>query len=148
MHSFFSCSFLAFVLKYKQRGVYMKIFKRIAIASGIIVLTAIISFVMIFIYEDQYKKKEVYRESNPDGDLVFVLYQVGQPEWPFGPVKAQVCVLDSKGKTVDKEAIVIHTDGAQLNEFYLDEVTWSENVVEVVCSGEDGTKTYVLELEN
>ena len=50
----------------------MKIFKRIAIVSVIIVLVVIISFVMIFVYEDQFKKREVYRESEPEGELVLV----------------------------------------------------------------------------
>ena len=122
----------------------MKIFKRILIS---LVLISIILFVSVFIYEDQFAKREVYRESSPNGEFVLVLYQVGQPGWPFGPVKAQIKILNSEGKTIDKEAIVIHTDGAQLNEFYIDEVCWSDNTIEVVCSGEDGTASYVLELD-
>ena len=55
-------------------------------------------------------------------------------------------MLNSKGKTIDKESIVIHTDGGQLNEFYIDEICWGEEILEVICSGEDGTASYVLEL--
>ncbi len=125
----------------------MKIFKRILISIILLILISVVLFVSLFIYEDQFAKREVYRESSPNGEFVFVLYQVGQPGWPFGPVKAQIKILNSEGKTIDKEAIVIHTDGAQLNEFYIDEVCWSDNTIEVVCSGEDGTASYVLELD-
>ena len=125
----------------------MKIFKRILISFLLLVLISIILFVSVFIYEDQFAKREVYRESSPNGDFVFVLYQVGQPGWPFGPVKAQIKILNFEGKTINKEAIVIHTDGAQLDELYIDEIRWSENTIEVKCSGEDGTASYVLELD-
>lgn len=125
----------------------MKIFKRILISIILLILISVVLFVSLFIYEDQFAKREVYRESSPNGEFVFVLYQVGQPGWPFGPVKAQIKILNSEGKTIDKEAIVIHTDGGQLNEFYIDEVCWSDNTIEVVCSGEDGTASYVLELD-
>ena len=125
----------------------MKIFERILISIILLILISVVLFVSLFIYEDQFAKREVYRESSPNGEFVFGHYQVGQPGWPFGPVKAQIKILNSEGKTIDKEAIVIHTDGGQLNEFYIDEVCWSDNTIEVVCSGEDGTASYVLELD-
>ena len=34
-----------------------------------------------------------------------------------------------------KEAIRIHADGGQLNEFHIDEICWSDNIISVVCSG-------------
>ena len=57
----------------------MKIFKRILIAFIVIILVSIISFVAIFIYEDQFKKREIYQENSPDGNYTIVLYQVGSP---------------------------------------------------------------------
>ena len=124
----------------------MKIFKIILISIILLILISVVLFVSLFIYEDQFAKREVYRESSPNGEFVFVLYQVGQPGWPFGPVKAQIRVLNVKGKTIDKESIVIHTDGAQLHEVYIDEVCWGDNIIEVVCTGEDGLASYVLDL--
>ena len=124
----------------------MKVFKRIMISFVVIRFIVCIFFAALFIYEDQFAKKEVYRESSPDNDFVFVLYQVGQPGWPFGPVKAQIKVLNFKGKTIDKESIVIHTDGAQLSRSYIEELRWYDTMLEVECTGEDGTATYVLDL--
>lgn len=124
----------------------MKLFKNIFNSIVLFFFVLAIFFVSYFIFSDQFVKQEVYRQSSPNGEFVFVLFQVGQPRWPFGPVKAQIRVMNSKGKTIDKESIVIHTDGGQLNEFYIDEICWGEEILEVICSGEDGTASYVLEL--
>lgn len=124
----------------------MKLFKRIVIAVVILVLAAIILFVSAFIYADQFKKKEVYREKSPDNAYEFVLYQVGSPSWPFGPVKAQIKVMDTAGKTVDKESIVIYNDGGPVYEGNVEEIRWYDTKLELDCSGEISA-TYVLEWE-
>ncbi|MBQ8859433.1 MAG: hypothetical protein IJ012_06580 [Clostridia bacterium] len=125
----------------------MEVVKNIVVTLVVLMLVAAILSVSVFIYEYRFEKKEVYREGSPNGEYHFILYQVGQPEWPFGPVKAEIRALNTKGKTIDKESIVIHTDGGQLHETYIDEICWGDNMIEVVCSGEDGTASYVLELE-
>ena len=124
----------------------MKIFKRILIAFIVIILVSIISFVAIFIYEDQFKKREIYRENSPNSEYEFILYQVGSPSWPFGPVKAQIKVVNSKGKTVDKESILIYNDGAAVYKYNVQEIRWYDTKLEFDCSGEISA-TYVLELE-
>ena len=48
-----------------------------------------------------YEDIKIYRESSPNNEYVFALYQVGLPKWPFDPVKAQIKVVNSSGKTVD-----------------------------------------------
>ena len=121
--------------------------KRKVLIAIAVVFAVIMVLASVFIYEDQFKKREVYRVENPDNGFAFVLYQVGSPGWPFGPVKAEIRVVNSNGKTLDKEAIVIHTDGAQLSKYYIDGLRWYDTMLEVVCSGEDGTATYVLEFE-
>ena len=124
----------------------MKLFKRIVIAVVIVVFAAIILFVSAFIYEDQFKKTEVYREKSPDSAYEFVLYQVGSPSWPFGPVKAEIKVMDSIGKTVDKESILIYNDGAPVFEYNVEEIRWYDTKLELDCIGEISA-TYILELE-
>ena len=125
----------------------MKIFKRMLISAVLLNLTLIILLVSIFVYQDQFAKKEVYRKSSPNGEYVFVLHQVGQPGFPFGPVKAQISVQDPKGKTIDKESIWVHTDGGQLDELYIKALRWRPDMLEVVCIGEDGRSSYVLEFD-
>lgn len=124
----------------------MKIIKRIVIALVVIIFVAIISFVSAFIYEDQFKKIEIYRESSPDNEYEFVLYQIGSPSWPFGPVKAEIKVINSPGKTVDKESILIYNDGGPVYEHNVQEIRWYDTKLEFDCSGEISA-TYVLEFE-
>ncbi len=124
----------------------MKLFKKIILSVFILLFVAAVVFVSLFIYGDQFKKTEVHREYSPDGAYEFVLYQVGAPGWPFGPVKAEIRVLDSEGDVLDKESIVVHTDGGSLTAYNLDELRWGDTALEVVCHGEDGAATYILEL--
>lgn len=127
----------------------MKLLKRTVFTIVLIVIAAIFLFISFIIYQEEIRKKEIYRETNPDGDCVFVLYQVGQPDFPFGGVKAEIRLLNANGKTVDKESFNIHTDGGQLNQFYIEEVRWSDATVEFICNQADGLDavTYVLELK-
>ncbi len=124
----------------------MKKWKIAHISLFAIIFIVILLFVAAFIYEDQFHKTEIYRESSPNNKYVFILYQVGSPEWPFGPVKAQIKVVNSKGKTVDKESISIHNDGAGLYEYNVQEIRWYDTKLEFDCSGEISA-TYVLEFE-
>ncbi len=124
----------------------MKIFKKFIISLVVVVFIAIISFVSVFIYAEFFEKREVYRESNPDNEYEFVLYQVGSPSWPFGPVKAEIRVINSTGKTVDKESILIYNDGSPVYEYNVQEIRWYDTKLEFDCSGEISA-TYVLEFE-
>ena len=123
----------------------MKYIKKILVAVLILLFAAVLSFVCLVIYEEQFRKEEVYRQSSPDGAYVFVLSQVGSPGWPFGPVKAQIEVRISTGKRMDKESIVVHTDGGRLSEYNIEKIQWHDTFLEVVCRGEDGDAAYVLE---
>ena len=110
----------------------MKIFKRILIAFIVIILVSIISFVAIFIYEDQFKKREIYQENSPDGNYTIVLYQVGSPQWSFGSVKAKLVLEDANGKKIDEEDFGLANDGAGVFEGNVKEITWMENQVKII----------------
>ena len=75
-----------------------------------------------------------------------MLYQVGSPSWPFGPVKAEIKVINSVGKTVDKESILIYNDGGPVHEYNVQEIRWYDTKLEFDCNGEISA-TYVLEFE-
>lgn len=123
----------------------MKIIKKILASLLILLFTAVLITAALVIYEEQFRKEEVYRQSSPDGKYVFVLSQVGSPGWPFGPVKAQIEVRSPKGKRMDRESIVVHTDGGRLSRYNIEKIRWYDTFLEVVCRGEDGTAAYVLE---
>lgn len=124
----------------------MKIKRKIFIAVIIAIVTIITTFVFAFVYEENFKKTEVYREQSPNKEYEFVLYQVGAPAWPFGPVKAEIRVLDPDGKTIDKESIVVYNDGGTLSEYNVDDVRWNYNSVEFICVAEVSA-TYMLEFD-
>ena len=115
----------------------------------VIILVAIFSFVSLLIYAEYFEKREVYREMSPNNEFEFVLYQVGSPEWPFGPVKAQIKVVDTGGKLINKETISIHNDGAGVSEFNIKEICWYDTKLELQCTGttEHSIATYILEFE-
>ena len=124
----------------------MKIFKRILIAFIVIILVSIISFVAIFIYEDQFKKREIYQENSPNGNYTIVLYQLGSPQWSFGSVKAKLVLEDANGKKIDEEDFGLANDGAGVFEGNVKEITWMENQVKIIMGESDTTKqfTYIL----
>lgn len=124
----------------------MKIFKRILIAFIVIILVSIISFVAIFIYEDQFKKREIYQENSPDGNYTIVLYQVGSPQWSFGSVKAKLVLEDANGKKIDEEDFGLANDGAGVFEGNVKKITWMEKQVKIIMGESDTTKqfTYIL----
>ena len=124
----------------------MKKLKVVIIALIVIILVAIFSFVSLLIYAEHFEKREIYRENSPNNEYEFILYQVGSPSWPFGPVKAQIKVVNSKGKTVDKESILIYNDGAAVYKYNVQEIRWYDTKLEFDCSGEIFA-TYVLEFE-
>ena len=123
----------------------MNVCKRIVMILIGVVFTGVLAVVSLFIYEEQFRKEEVYRESSPDGRYTVVLSQVGSPGWPFGPVKAEIKVLDSDGKTVDRKSVVVHTDGGQLSIYNIETIDWCDDVLKVACVGEDGVAVYTLE---
>ena len=127
----------------------MKKLKVVIVSLIVIILVAIFSFISLLFYAEYFEKREIYREMSPNSEFEFVLYQVGSPEWPFGPVKAQIMVVNSNGKTVDKEAISIHNDGAGLYEYNIKNIYWYDTRLELECTGttENSTAIYILEFE-
>ena len=118
----------------------MKILKRIIIASIIIILAVIISFISIFIYDDQYKQREIYREISPNGNHTVFLYQIGNPQWSFGSVNAKLVLRDTKGKKVDEDTFSLANDGGSVIDANIVEIVWADNQVEIQMKEFDTTQ--------
>lgn len=125
----------------------MKILKRIIIASIIIILAVIISFISIFIYDDQYKQREIYREISPNGNHTVFLYQIGNPQWSFGSVNAKLVLRDTKGKKVDEDTFSLANDGGSVIDANIVEIVWADNQVEIQMKEFDTTQLYTYILE-
>lgn len=121
-------------------------FKRIVVWLLIIILIAILAFVLILIYEDQFKKREIHQESSLDGNYTVSLYQVGSPQWPFGSVKAKLILNDTNGKKIDEEKFGLANDGVGVFVGNIKKITWMEGQVEIIMGECDTTNqfTYIL----
>lgn len=124
----------------------MRTFKIVVMTLVVILLVAILSFVSLFIYEDQFIKQEICRESSPDNAFVLILYQVGSPQWSFGSVEAKLVLENANGKKVDEVTFSLANDGAGVFEGNIEKITWLENQVEIIMGECDTTEqfTYVL----
>lgn len=120
--------------------------KRMVLIAGILLLAAAIFIGATAIYKEEYEKTEICREVSPDGEYVLVLYQVGSPDWSFGPVKAQLSLESGSGKQLAKEDMSLMNDGSDVMEGNILSVTWQEDRVEILMREFDTTKqeTYSL----
>ncbi|MBR5135352.1 MAG: hypothetical protein IKV35_07115 [Clostridia bacterium] len=130
----------------------MKALKVVLIAVLAVVCTTVllmVSVAAVFVYEEKFKKTEVYRECDPNGAYVFVLYEIGEPVWAFGPVKARIAVLDSRGKTVVKQDLSLNNDGSHVHELNVEALRWREGALEVQLKGFDDEEktTYTLSFD-
>lgn len=118
--------------------------KIILISLAVIVIVGLV-FGAGIVYDSEIKRTEVLRQQSPNEEYELVVYQVGAPKWSFGPVKAQLKLIDKKEKNVDKtEVFSVNNDGASLTEYSIDEVFWHKEQVTVTISDEQGTQSYTL----
>ena len=88
-----------------------------------------------FIYVTRYKPNVVASSASPDGQYELLFQQIGEPNWPFGHTHARL-VLKDKSKTVAKHSFDVANDGGIIDAENW-KVTWKENCVEAVISGEE-----------
>ncbi len=124
----------------------MKKLKSIFLIVFLILLIVGIAIVATYVYYDQLKKTEVFREYSPNDAFEVVVFQVGSPKWPFGPVKAQIKLYNSNGKIVVKtDAFWVDTDGAPLFDSMIEQVSWHDKVVDMTLWGENQPQTHTLQ---
>lgn len=90
--------------------------------------------------------EHITSKTSPDGLYTVSLYQIGAPEWPFGPVKAKLVLTDSKGKELDEERFSLLNDGTGVYEGNIVEIAWLEDRAEILMDEADTTKTYTYVL--
>ena len=108
------------------------------ILSILVVFSLTIAFIAgCFVYVTRYKPKAVASSASPDGQYELLFQQIGEPDWPFGHTHARL-VLKNGSKTVAKLSFDVANDGGVIDaENWA--VTWKENRVEAVISGEEQT---------
>ena len=115
---------------------------------GIIIILAIIAFATWFVYVSEFEKTELCRYISPDEEYNVIVYEIGDASWPFGPVKAQLKVVDQWGKTVAEREFWVYNDGGNLDLGNITSIVWLDSRVEITFRHFDGmpTTTYWLPL--
>jgi len=90
-----------------------------------VLLIGILTFGFLY-FNTRKAETEVYRQSSKDGSQTVVIYEVGQPDWPFG--KAHYKIYGPSDFTVS-----VSDDGGN-GEFV---VEWKENSVVITFSGSE-----------
>lgn len=107
--------------------------------------------VFIFLSSACSQKSEdimlITSQSSPDGSYTVSLYQIGEPVWSFGPVRAKLVLENAKGETIDEESFQLFNDGGDVFAENIEEVTWLENCVEILMGESDTTRQYTYVLD-
>ena len=110
-----------------------------------ILLIVLIAFVTValllaillgsFRYVYNYQKHLVISEASSDGQYELKIYQIGDPDWPFGHTHCRF-VLSDNGKTIVKEDFDIADDGciATPENFT---VRWFADSVKITVRGQE-----------
>lgn len=88
-----------------------------------------------FSYITNYKKVTIDTSNSPDGKYELILQAVGEPDWPFGSASGQLVLKDGKEK-VSETDFELRNDGGSISGNCW-KVTWYEDYVEVILSGEE-----------
>lgn len=111
-----------------------KYFKVIICFIGL-VCAMILILGISFSYITNYKKVTIDTSNSPDGKYELTLQAVGEPGWPFGSASGQLVLKEGKEK-VSETDFELRNDGGSISSNCW-KVTWYENYVEVILSGEE-----------
>ena len=82
-----------------------------------------------------YKKVTIDTSNSPDEKYELTLQAVGEPDWPFGSASGRLVLMESKDK-ISQTDFELHNDGGSITSNCW-KVTWYEDYVEVILSGEE-----------
>ncbi len=111
--------------------------KTMKIAMGVIVSIFIIIVVFwgSIVYVTDYKITKVDTSVSPDGTYELVLKAIGEADWPFGSASGRLILYEGKNR-ISKADFELFDDGGCIRSSIW-EVTWYENYVEVILSGDE-----------
>lgn len=113
----------------------MKNFLKIMLYLIGLFITLIIVFWLCISYTVNYKKTTCDTSVAPNGQYELLLQAVGEPDWPFGSASGQLVLREGKDE-ISQTDFELHNDGGSISSSCWN-VTWYENYVEVILSGEE-----------
>ena len=104
---------------------------------GFVAIVFIIIMVLwgSFVYVSDYKITRIDTSASPDGAYELVLQAVGEADWPFGAASGRLILYEGKSK-ISKTDFELWDDGGCIRSSIW-EVTWHEDCVEVILSGDE-----------
>ena len=91
---------------------------------------------------ESYDVRFVASQTSPDGQYTVTLYQVGNPKWSFGSVKAKLVLTDANGNQIAEENFSLNNDGTDVYAENMEEIHWQSNQVSIVVGESDTAKKY------
>lgn len=113
----------------------MKEFLKIMLCIMGSLLAVIVAFWFCISYTVNYKKTISDISVSPDGKYELTLQAVGEPDWPFGSASGRLILMEGKDK-ISQTDFELHNDGGSITSNCW-KVTWYEDYVEVILSGEE-----------
>ena len=113
----------------------MKKFLKIMLCIMGSLLAVIVAFWFSISYTVNYKKTTCDTSVSPDGKYELTLQAVGEPDWPFGSASGRLILMEDKDK-ISQTDFELHNDGGSITSNCW-KVTWYEDYVEVILSGEE-----------
>lgn len=93
-------------------------------------------------YDMNYKKTICDTSVSSDGIYELELLAIGEPEFPFGSASGRL-VLKKEGEKITKTDFELYNDGGSISSNCW-EVTWYEDYVEVILSGEEQNDEQII----
>lgn len=111
---------------------------------GFVIATFIIIAVLwgSFVYVSDYKITTVDTSVSPDGTYELVLQAVGEADFPFGSASGRLILCEGKSK-ISKTDFELWDDGGCIRSSIW-KVTWHEDYVEVILSGDEQLDEQVI----
>ena len=113
----------------------MKNFLKIMLCIMGSLLAVIVVFGFCISYRVNYKKTICDTSVSPDGKYELTLQAVGEPDWPFGSASGRLILMEGQDK-ISQTDFELHNDGGSITSNCW-KVTWYEDYVEVILSGEE-----------
>lgn len=113
----------------------MKKFLKIILCIMGSFIALIVVFWLCISYTVNYKKTTCDTSISPDGKYELQLQAVGEPDWPFGSASGRLVFKEGKDK-ISQTEFELRNDGRKISSNCW-EVTWYENYVQVILSGEE-----------
>lgn len=98
-------------------------------------LAVIVVFGFCISYTVNYKKTICDTSVSPDEKYELTLQAVGEPDWPFGSASGRLILMEGQDK-ISQTDFELHNDGGSITSNCW-KVTWYEDYVEVILSGEE-----------